>query len=97
MYLVFIFISVFTLLISAGVASVSPKMAVVLGVGLAIFIACLASTQIALYVLIFSMLLSPEIMVGRVGGGAALGRGVTLRLDDFLLLLREGPGGILEG
>ncbi|HID10775.1 MAG TPA: hypothetical protein EYP17_05690 [Candidatus Latescibacteria bacterium] len=87
MYLVFIFIFIFTLLIAAGVTSVSPKMAVVLGVGLAIFIGCFASTQIALYVLIFSMLLSPEIVVGRVGGGAALGRGVTLRLDDFLLLL----------
>ena len=87
MYLVFIFIFIFTLLIAAGVTSVSPKMAVVLGVGLAIFIGCFASTQIALYALIFSMLLSPEIVVGRVGGGAALGRGVTLRLDDFLLLL----------
>ncbi|RKY58074.1 MAG: hypothetical protein DRP94_07300 [Candidatus Latescibacterota bacterium] len=85
--LVFALILIFTLIMAAGVTSVSPKMAVALGVGVAIFVACLASTELALYMLIFSMLLSPEIVVGRLGGGAALGRGVTLRLDDFLLLL----------
>jgi O-antigen ligase len=37
-------------------------------------------------VVIFSMLLSPEIIAGEIGGKAALGRGFTLRLEDFLLL-----------
>ena len=54
--------------------------------GLVLFVVCFASTELALYVLIFSMLLSPEFMVGATGG-ASLGRGVTLRLDDFMLAI----------
>jgi O-antigen ligase len=54
--------------------------------GMAIFIVGFASTDIALYILIFSMLLSPEFVVGTTEG-AALGRGVTLRLDDFLIVI----------
>ena len=57
-----------------------------IGGGVAVFIICLASTEAALYILIFSMLLSPEFIVGTTEGGA-LGRGVTLRLDDFVILL----------
>jgi len=44
------------------------------------------STDAALYILIFAMVLSPELTVG-VTGGTSLGRGVTLRVDDFLLLV----------
>jgi len=40
-----------------------------------------------LMAVIFSMLLSPEVIVGDVGSrGATLGRGVTLRLEDLLLV-----------
>jgi O-antigen ligase len=42
--------------------------------------------EAGLYVLIFSMLLSPEIIAGDIGGKATLGRGLTLRLEDFLLV-----------
>jgi O-antigen ligase len=42
--------------------------------------------EAGLYVVIFSMLLSPEIIMGDIGGKATLGRGITLRLEDFLLL-----------
>ena len=55
-------------------------------IGLVIFLASFASTEIALYILIFSMLLSPEFIVGTTSG-ATLERGVTLRLDDFILLI----------
>ena len=51
-----------------------------------VFLIALISTPAALYLLVFSMLLSPEIVIGKLGGGAALGRGITIRLDDFLLL-----------
>ena len=54
--------------------------------GLIIFIVTFVSTEIALYILIFSMLLSPEFIVGATQG-ATLGRGVTLRADDFILVL----------
>ncbi len=54
--------------------------------GMVFFIISFASTQIALYILIFSMLLGPELLVGTTAG-ATLGRGVTLRLDDFILVI----------
>ena len=50
--------------------------------GLVVFIASFADTKIALYVLIFATLLSPEF-----GERSTAGGGVTLRLDDFLLLV----------
>lgn len=44
------------------------------------------SAEATFYVLIFSMLLSPEWVVGGLGGSAATAsRGVTLRLDDYLI------------
>ncbi len=42
--------------------------------------------EFGLYILIFSMLLSPEIIMGETRG-ASLGRGVTLRFEDFLLVV----------
>ncbi|MBN1850169.1 MAG: O-antigen ligase family protein [Deltaproteobacteria bacterium] len=57
-----------------------------LGVGTAIFILSFISTDFALYILIFSMLLSPEFNIGTTQG-ATLGRGVTLRMDDIILLI----------
>lgn len=54
--------------------------------GMLLFIVSFASTQITLYILIFSMLLGPEIVVGATAG-TTLGRGVTLRVDDFILVI----------
>ncbi len=54
--------------------------------GIVIFFISFSSTEIALYILIFTMLLSPEFVVWTTEW-AALGRGVTLRVDDFLLLI----------
>lgn len=51
---------------------------------LIIFTISFVNIEWGLYILIFSMLLSPEIIVGETGG-ASLGRGVTLRVEDFLL------------
>jgi len=53
----------------------------------AVFTVSFIKIELGLYLLIFSMLLSPEITAGEVRGGAAIGRGLTLRLDDFLLLV----------
>jgi hypothetical protein len=64
----------------------APTKAFALVAGMVIFIASFTSTTIALYILIFSMLLSPEFIVGATGA-ASLGRGVTLRLDDFILAI----------
>ena len=51
---------------------------------LIIFTISFINIEWGLYILIFSMLLSPEIMAGETAG-TSLGRGVTLRLEDFLL------------
>ena len=72
--------------IAMVIPSLSPTKTIALAGGMAIFIISFTSTEIALYILIFTMLLSPEFMVGTTGG-ASLGRGVTLRLDDFMLLI----------
>jgi len=81
---------VILLVLALAFAYVMPKLSttqtIAFGGGIIFFIICLASTEAALYLLIFSMLLSPEIIVGATEG-ASLGRGVTLRVDDFLILI----------
>lgn len=68
------------------VPSLSPAKTMALVAGMVIFIISFVSTEFGLFILIFSMLLSPEFVVGTTGG-ASLGRGITLRLDDFLLVI----------
>jgi len=75
------------LFLSFGIAHVKPTVALTVMGGIAIFIISFVSAEAALYILIFSMLLGPEFIVGQIGGEAAVERGVTLRLDDFLLVL----------
>ena len=53
---------------------------------LLVFVCTFIWPEAGLYVLIFSMLLSPEIIAGDVAGKGTLGRGLTLRLEDFLLV-----------
>ena len=53
---------------------------------LLIFICTFLWPELGLYLVIFSMLLSPEIIASDIGGKATAGRGLTLRLEDFLLL-----------
>lgn len=55
-------------------------------IAVAIFIAAFVNVDFGLYILIFSMLLSPEIIAGDTEG-ASLRRGVTLRFEDFLLVV----------
>ena len=63
-------------------------MGILIGLGTAIAILVFFKTEIAIYLLIFSMLLSPEFGVGGLATtGGTLGRGVTFRLDDFLLVI----------
>src|SRR2546428_14090949 len=57
-------------------------------VGVLFLLVAFVSTKLSLYLLVFSMLLSPEFLVGELtGGGGASGRGLTLRFDDFLLVV----------
>jgi O-antigen ligase len=85
-----IFPLVLLLLVLVGFAAVLPTLSPMKMIGLAggvvIFALSFVSTEIALYILIFTMLLSPEFIVGATEG-ASLARGVTLRLDDFVLVI----------
>ena len=67
------------------IPTLPPVKAVALAGGVVVFVLSFVSTEIALYILIFSMLLSPEFIVGMTG--TSTGRGVTLRMDDFLLVV----------
>ncbi len=88
--------TVFLLLIIVGitflgglfVVKVSPGIAFMFIAALIIAVVSFLSAEIALYMLIISMLLSPEIIVGGLTGeGATAGRGITLRFDDILLVI----------
>jgi O-antigen ligase len=54
-----------------------------------VFIVCFVNTEASLYLLILSMLLSPEIGMGGLAdpSGATVRRGVTIRTEDLLLLV----------
>jgi O-antigen ligase len=65
---------------------ISAGKALTIAAGIILFALSFASSQAALYILIFSMLLGPEAVVGSTDA-ATLGRGITLRLDDFILMI----------
>jgi O-antigen ligase len=67
---------------AVGITEVKATLAIAAVLGIAVFIVSFLSTEAALYVLIFSMLLSPEF-----GARDTKGSGFSVRLDDFLLLL----------
>jgi len=68
------------------IPSLSTVNTIAILAGLVFFIVSFTSTEAGLFLLIFSMLLSPEFIIGSTSG-ASLGRGVTLRVDDFLLII----------
>ncbi len=59
--------------------------AFVLAIALAVFLVVFIKTEVGLYLVIFSMLLSPEL--GSGGGGLAEGRRIIVRSEDILLLV----------
>ncbi|MEE8317733.1 MAG: hypothetical protein V3S13_02335 [Candidatus Omnitrophota bacterium] len=79
-------ILILTLTIAFFVPTMSAGKAIAVAAGIIIFMVSFASSQAALYILIFSMLLGPEMIVGATAG-AALGRGITIRLDDLILMI----------
>ncbi len=55
---------------------------------LALLLVVLWSAEATFYVLVFSMLLSPEFIVGALAGTSATAtRGITLRLDDYIIVI----------
>lgn len=73
--------------VAAVIAFIDPSRALPIILGALALIAAFMSPLIGIYILVFSMLLGPELIVGGLGTGTTLGRGITLRFDDFLLVL----------
>ena len=71
-----------------AMSRLETNLGALIGLGMVVSIVVFFNTKIAIYLLIFSMLLSPEfVLSGLTLSGAALGRGVTFRFDDFLLVI----------
>jgi hypothetical protein len=78
---------ILTALLAGLVIAHYPPTSVLFGMlTLVIFTLAFVNIEWGLYILIFSMLLSPELLVGGTDG-ASLDRGITLRLEDFLLVV----------
>jgi hypothetical protein len=73
--------------IALVLALTKPIVGLAVMLGVLVLAAAFLSTPASLYLLVFSMLLGPEFVAGGLAGGATIGRGVTLRLDDLLLVV----------
>jgi O-antigen ligase len=71
-----------SLLAALLVIALPPSFMLIAFLALVISIICFFYPQIAFYILIFSMLFSPEVIVGQTAA-----REVTFRFDDFLLVI----------
>lgn len=83
----FLYLAVLALAAAFAIVQMTPAHAVMAFSLATLCVVALFSTPVALYLLIFSMLLSPELLVGQVAGKSMAGRGLTIRLDDILLLV----------
>ena len=73
---------------SLAISQFEITVGVLIALGLVVGFIVFLKTELAVYILIFSMLLSPELVMGGLATTrAALGRGVTFRFDDFLLVI----------
>jgi O-antigen ligase len=72
-------------LIAQGLSNVSMTYTMGAVAALVLFALAFIRTDFGIYIVIFSMLLSPQF--GSKGGGVGGGRGVTLRTEDFVLIV----------
>lgn len=86
-HLPFLLLSAMALAVAFAIVQMTPAHAAMAFTLAGLCIAALLSTPFALYLLIFSMLLSPELVIGQMAGKSMIDRGMTLRLDDMLLLV----------
>ena len=73
--------------LALGLALTTPAIGLQATLGFFLVVIAFTSVPAALYLLIVSMLLSPEITIGRVEGRGVGGRELSFRLDDLLLVI----------
>ena len=80
-------IMVLTLLAALFLTKLSVGIALATVAAFILGVVCFMNPAIGLYILIFAMLLGPQFGVGDASTISTRGRGITLRLDDFLLVI----------
>ena len=80
-------VTVLAVILALGLTLTTPIVGLQATLGLLIVVIAFTSVPAALYLLIFSMLLSPEIAVGRVEGRGVGVRELSFRLDDVFLVI----------
>jgi hypothetical protein len=79
---ILVIVILFSIVAGFGITKVSSSLALVATIAVSGAIICFVWPPISLYILIFSMLLSPEF-----GSRDTQGGGMTIRLDDLILVL----------
>ncbi|MFC1499624.1 O-antigen ligase family protein [Candidatus Zixiibacteriota bacterium] len=83
-----LFVGVLCVVSAQAIANTANITGLAITLGLLVLLICFIWPEVGIYILILSMLLGPEIIAGNLtGGGGTSERGVTLRVDDFLLLI----------
>ena len=82
-------VGVLTLLLALFVSHFTPGTALAVGLAVALFVVAFVHTEAALHIIILSMLLSPEILLGQPAGGGSLesSRRVSIRIEDLTLVI----------
>ncbi len=80
-------ISALGVAIALGLTMTTPAVGIQAVLGFLVVLVALTSVSAALYLLILSMLLSPEIAIGRIEGRGVGGRELSFRMDDILLVV----------
>lgn len=75
------------IMLAFGLTTTKPAVGAQIAAGFMILLIAFTSVSASLYLLIFSMLLSPEYGGGQMEGRGTGGRAVTIRLDDILLII----------
>jgi O-antigen ligase len=87
--IIFPFLAVILLTFIGGMLLTKISIGIAFAVigGMLLSVVCFMNPELGLYILICAMLLGPQFGLGEATGESVRGRGVTLRLDDFLLLI----------
>jgi O-antigen ligase len=79
---ILVIVILFSIITAFAITKVSSSLALLATIGIVTLIVCFVWPPISLYILIFSMLLSPEF-----GERGTQGGGITIRLDDLILVI----------
>lgn len=80
-------VSALAVAVALGLTLTTPAIGMQAVLGLLVVLVAFTSVTASLYLLIASMLLSPEVAIGRVDGRGVGGRELSLRMDDILLIV----------